>query len=380
MMQSAKRSILLVADVRAAHSTIQPLINRTPTLQSESISRAASSPDLNIRFHLKCENLQKSGSFKFRGATNFIAQQTDEALRKGLVAISTGNSLVIPIVYLRLTMLPTGNFGHAVALAAKTAARSRRLRIKTSIVLPATSDPSKISRAQANGATVVLAGTEPHHREAVARKILKETGATLVGPMDDPEIVLGQATATLEFVDQVGKDGIRLDALMLPSATGGILSGAALACQGSNTLIFGCEPSEGGPELRTGVLSGILPTPKHMSSIADGLRASASKGNFDFICEHVHGIYAVTDSEIRQAWRLLLQETGLMLEPSSAVSVATVIFNRGFRQRLAASKRDWDIGVILTGGNTTVARIIQEFSGLQESSQGERLHIEAAIA
>jgi threonine dehydratase len=254
-----------------------------------------------------------------------------------------------------------------VALAARTAARSRQLSISTSVILPATSAPSKIAGARHNGAKVVLAGIDPQDRELAAAQILKHTGATLIGPMDNPLIVNGQGTATLELLDQVQEFGSKLDAVVLPSATGGLLAGAGIVCQNSETLVFGCEPSEGGPDLRHSVASGILPDPKSQFSIADGLRASTSKGNFNLIRQHVNGIYTATEPEIKHVWRMLIEEMRLMIEPSSAVSVATVMFNQGFRKKLAAQKRDWNIGIILTGGNTTVTRIIEEFGDSQES-------------
>lgn len=223
----------------------------------------------------------------------------------------------------------------------------------------------------------MLAGTDPQDRELAAKQILKQTGAMLVGPMDDPLIIHGQGTATLELEDQVERSGYHLDAIVLPSATGGLLAGASLVCQGSETLLFGCEPSEGGPDLRHGVASGILPNTKNQFSIADGLRASTSKGNFNLIRQHVDGIYTATEPEIKQVWRLLLEEMRLMVEPSSAVSVATVMFNQKFRKMLAAQKTEWNIGIILTGGNTTVARIIEEFSDSQEGFENENVPMHA---
>lgn len=379
-MQRAKSLIPGISDIRAVHKTIQPLINHTPMLQSDSLSQAASTSDLSIRFFFKCESLQKSGSFKFRGASAFIAQQTDDQLRKGVVAVSTGqHSKIMQHDLARLTDLPlTGNFGHAVALAAKTAARSRKLTIDASVVLPRTSAPSKIAGAQRNGANVVLAGTNPQDREMAAKQILEDTGATFVGPMDDLRIVCGQGTATLELKDQVEQLGSHLDAVLLPSATGGLLAGAAMVCRESDTLVFGCEPREGGPDLRHCIINGFLSHPKNQFSVADGLRASTSRGNFEVIRRHVNGIYTATESEIKQAWRLVIEEMRLMVEPSSAVSIATVLFNQKFREMLAAQKKVWNIGIVLTGGNTTVTRIIEEFGHAQQGFDEVEIPAQAA--
>ena len=225
---------------------------------------------------------------------------------------------------------------------------------------------------------MVLAGSDPQDRELAAKEILEDTGATFIGPMDDTRIVYGQGTATLELMEQVEETGSALDAMVLPSATGGILAGAAAVCSESETLVFGCEPHEGGPDLRFGLASGILPNPKNQSSVADGLRASTSKGNFEFIRQHVDGIHTATEAEIKQAWRMLIEQTGMLVEPSSAVAVATVMFNKRFRSILAARKPEWNIGIVLTGGNTTVSRIIEELGDSQGGFEEDVAPMEAA--
>ncbi|TQV93248.1 hypothetical protein V2A60_010318 [Cordyceps javanica] len=245
------------------------------------------------------------------------------------------------------------------------AAESRSIPIQVSVVLPAASMPSKIAGAEQNGARVFLAGETPKDRERVTREILDETGAVLVGPMDDPRIVLGQATTTFEFVEQVATTyGEKLDALVLPSATGGLLSGAAVVCEQTDTMVFGCEPYEGGPDLRGSIEAGIVSDPGAQNTIADGLRASTSANNFDVIRQKdlVDGIFAADDEEIRQAWWLLIEQLRLLVEPTAALSLATVLCNKELRAMLASRKPHWNIGLILTGGNTTISRIVEEFS------------------
>jgi threonine dehydratase len=227
---------------------------------------------------------------------------------------------------------------------------------------------------------VVLAGSDPQDRELAAKQILEDTGATFIGPMDDPRIVYGQGTATLELMEQVEQTGSTIDAMVLPSATGGILAGSAAVCSGSETLVFGCEPREGGPNLRSGLASGILPNPKNQFSVADGLRALTSKGNFEFIRQHVDGVHTATEAEIKQAWRMLIEQTGMLVEPSSAVAVATVMFNKRFRKILAAQKREWNIGIVLTGGNTTVSRIVEELGDSHDSSEEDDTPMQAAAS
>ncbi len=251
-----------------------------------------------------------------------------------------------------------------MAFAAKIAAESRSIPINASVVLRETSPPSKIYGAKENGAEVFLAGTTPKEREHATRRILDKTGAIFVGPMDDPLIVLGQATATLEFMEQITEtSGEKLDALVLPSATGGLLAGAAVVCEKTNTIVFGCEPREGGPDLRHGVEAGVVSNPQTQNSIADGLRASTSVGNFEMIRQNnlVHGIYAADDGEIRRAWRLLIEQLRLLVEPTSALALALILYNEEFRTMLAQRKSHWNIGLVLTGGNTTISRIVEEF-------------------
>ena len=244
------------------------------------------------------------------------------------------------------------NFGQAVALAARTAATMRSLPIPTSIVLPTTSALSRIAGARENGANVVLAGSDSQDREQVAQQILRDTGATLVGLMDDPRIVLGQVTTTLELLDQVVEaDSTTLDAIIPPSATGGILAGAATVCQGTETLVYGREPQEGGPELRRGLKAGVVPRPTRQNSVADGLRAAVGKGNFHLIRQKwlVEGVYAASEQQIKDAWRLMMEQMKMVVEPSSAVAVATVLYyNEEFRAKLKARKARWKMGIVLT--------------------------------
>ena len=234
-------------------------------------------------------------------------------------------------------------------------------------MLPESSSPSKIAGVEQNGANVVLAGADPQDRERVAKRILQETGATLAGPLDDPRIVLGQATATMEMVDQIEEmDGEKLDAVVLPSGTGGILSGAAIVCKDTGTAVFGCEPQKGGPDLHRSLATGALVTPGVQNSVADGLRALTAKGNFETISQRhlVDGVFTATDGEIKDAWRLLVEELKMLIEPSSAVTLAVILFNKEFRSVLARRKAQWSIGIILTGGNTTVSKTAEEFSNM----------------
>lgn len=162
----------------------------------------------------------------------------------------------------RVVRIVVGNSGYAVALAAKTAGQNRNMSINATVVFPDTSLSFKIQGAENNGAGVVLAGSNPEGLERTTKDILKRTGAIFVGS-DDPHIVHGQTTTTMEMVEQV-KDmsGHELDAVVLPSANGGLLAGAAIFCKNTDTSVFGCEPRVGGPELNNSIRSGILSHPE----------------------------------------------------------------------------------------------------------------------
>lgn len=280
-------------------------------------------------------------------------------------------------------MILSGNFGQAVSLAAKTAGEARSLPVNASVVLPKSSQRSKIAGARRNGARVVLAGSNPQDREIEARKIVHDTGATMVGPMDDRRIVLGQATTTLEMLDQVNNlNGASLDVIVLPSATGGLLTGAAIVCENSDTMVLGCEPLVSGPDLKRGISSGIRSRPINQTSVADGLRASTSSGNFELIKKKnlVQGFYTVEEEQIKQAWRMVLEELKLVIEPSSAVALALVLYNTDVRKMLARIQPSWNVGIILTGGNTTVGRIAEELGDLDACNEMYDNRRQAAVA
>ena len=172
----------------------------------------------------------------------------------------------------------------------------------------------------------------------------------------------------MEMVDQIEEmDGEKLDAMVLPSGIGGILSGAAIVCKDTDTAVFGCEPQEGGPDLHRSLATGALVTPRPQDSVADGLRAKTAKGNFEMIRQRhlVDGVYTATDGQIKNAWHLLVDKLKMLIEPSSATTLAVILFNKDFRSVLARRKAQWSIGIILTGGNTTVSKTAEEFSDIQ---------------
>ncbi len=300
-------------DVRAAAARIRPLAKRTPVLSSTEFDDAA-----GARVFFKCENLQTGGAFKIRGASNLILSLPPADLARGVVAFSSGNHAI------------------AVAIAARHAG------IAATIVMPAYAPRSKLETARAHGARIVPYDRLRESREAIAAKILEETGATLAPPFDHPAIMAGQGTAALELLEDVPD----LDALIAPVGGGGLLSGCATIAKDMRPSIrlFGVEPADANDtflSFQAGERRSI-PLPQ---TIADGLRApQPGELTFPIIRRLVERIVLVTDDEIREAVKFLLTQLKILVEPSGAVSAAALLFGR---LPIGIGK----VGVILSGGN-----------------------------
>jgi threonine dehydratase len=306
-------SLITPAGVRAAAARIRPLAKRTPVLTSSEFDAAA-----GAHVFFKCENLQTGGAFKIRGASNMILSIPPADLPRGVVAFSSGNHAI------------------AVAIAARYAGAA------ATIVMPADAPRSKLDTARANGARIVLYDRLRESREAIAARILDESGATLVPPFDHPLIVEGQGTAALELLE----DWPDLDALITPVGGGGLLSGCATIAKDMRPSIrlFGAEPADGNDtflSFQAGERRSI-PLPQ---TIADGLRAPApGELTFPIIRQLVEQILLVTDDEIRAAVKFLLTRLKILVEPSGAVGAAALLFGR-------LPGGVGKVGVILSGGN-----------------------------
>jgi threonine dehydratase len=315
---------ITAADVRAAAGRIVPLARRTPVLNS-----AAFDAEAGTRVFFKCENLQTGGAFKIRGASNLILSLSASELQRGVVGFSSGN--------------------HAIAVA--TAARYAG--VAATIVMPADAPCSKLEATRAQGACVVPYDRFRESREAIAARILEETGATLVPPYDHPATMAGQGTAALEFLEE----SPGLDALIAPVGGGGLLSGCATIARElcPAIRIFGVEPADGNDtflsfqagERRT------IPLPQ---TIADGLRSTQpGELTFPIIRSLAEQILLVTDDEMRAAIRFLLAHLKILVEPSGAVGAAALLFHklpRGIRS----------VGVILSGGNMDLDQLARYVS------------------
>jgi threonine dehydratase len=310
---------MTASGVRAAALRIKPLAKRTPVLTSAGFDAVT-----GLQVFFKCENLQNGGAFKIRGASNLILSLSREDLRRGVVAFSSGNHAI------------------AVALAARHAGAA------ATIVMPADAPRSKLETTRDNGAQIVLYDRFTESREAIAARLLDQSGATLVPPFDHPMIAEGQGTAALELLEEVPD----LDALLTPVGGGGLLSGSATIAKAVRPSIrmFGIEPADGNDtflSLQAGERRAV-PMPQ---TIADGLRAPRpGEVTFPVIQREVEQILLVDDDQIRTAIRFLLSRLKILVEPSGAVGPAALL-----SAKLPAGIQR--VGVILSGGNIDLDRL-----------------------
>ncbi|KAJ4079887.1 hypothetical protein NW760_015249 [Fusarium oxysporum] len=357
MAESSLRRPLTRDSVVAAHDIIRPYVYKTPVMTNSTISSLASTPrdpnDLRntewagrqpakpkLRLWFKCENFQRVGAFKIRGAFHAIERLKQEpgwreggGMEKGVATHSSGNH------------------AQALALAARTAG------IPAHIVMPEITSPLKIAATKGYGANVCFSGNTALEREAAAAKVVSETGATLIPPYDHPDIVLGQGTTGLELQEQVLETCPGgLNAIMAPIGGGGLLSGISLTCEGTKIRVFGAEPSyQGADDCKRGFATGKRIEAVSTVTVAEGLRTPVGKVPWSIIYERrlVRDIYSVSDEEILKATRLLMERAKLYVEPSAAVPLAVALYNEDFRSMVEseAGEDGWDLGLVLTGGN-----------------------------
>jgi threonine dehydratase len=303
---------LTFSDIVGAHERISDKINRTPVLTNEVLDEMS-----GARLFFKCENLQKSGAFKARGATNAVFSLTDAEAERGVVTHSSGN--------------------HAAALA-----RAGRLRsIPAYIVMPNNAPQSKQESVRRNGGEIVFCEPTLAARKATAAELMERTGAEFVHPYDDYRVMAGQGTTALEFLDQVPD----LDLIVCPVGGGGHLSGIAVAANhlSDRVKVIGAEPLGADDALRS-FRSGEIVEMNSPRTIADGLRTSLGERPFEIIRQLVDDIVTVSDEAIVGAMRVLWEELKIVVEPSGAVGYAVV-------RDGSLDVRDRNVGIVLTGGN-----------------------------
>ena len=309
--------MVTILDIQKAADRIKGLAQRTPVLSSRSFDAEA-----HVSARFKCENLQKGGAFKIRGAANFLFSLTPEQLSKGVVTHSSGNH------------------AQAVAIAA------RAVGAHATVVMPEDAPQAKLAATAGYGARIVTYDRFRQKREELSAAIAAETGAALVPPFDHEWIVAGQGTVALELLEQEPN----LDALVVCLGGGGLLAGCAIAAKAMNPKIriFGVEPEDGNDyflSLQAGERLEIAPP----QTIADGLRTQKPGAvNFPIIQEHVEKVILVSDAEIQAALRFLLFRMKLLVEPSGAVGAAAALVHK-LPEGLTR------VGVVLSGGNVDPA-------------------------
>lgn len=306
-------------DIQRAAQRIRPLVHRTPVMTSRLFDEAA-----GVQAFFKCENLQRGGSFKIRGAANFVYSIPEADRCRGVVAFSSGNH------------------AQAVAIAAQ------ELGIPATIVMPQDAPASKVASTQARGARIVTYDRYRENREAIATALAAETNATIVPPFNHPWIVAGAGTAALELLTDVPD----LDAMLVCLGGGGFLAGSCIAAKAllPSIRMFGVEPEAGNDyflSLQAGEPVGI-PTP---NTIADGLQTQKPGDvTFPIIREHIESVILVTDEELRATCKFLMTRLKLVVEPSGAAAAAAVLFGK-----LPAGIRK--VGITISGGNVDLESI-----------------------
>jgi threonine dehydratase len=311
---------LSLALIREAHARIRDKIHRTPVMTSETLDRLAGN-----RLFFKCENLQKVGAFKARGATNAVMLLTDEEAERGVVTHSSGN--------------------HAAALARAAGLRG----IPAYIVMPNNAPAAKQAAVRRYGGQIVLCEPTLAARESTAREVMERTGAAFIHPYNDLRVMAGQGTSALELLEDVPE----LDMILCPVGGGGQLSGIAVAAKGlkPDIRIIGVEPAGADDAARSLKAGHIIPV-VDPTTIADGLKTSLGEKPFAEIMRWVDDILTVREESIVRAMRLIWEVLKIIVEPSGAVAFAAVI-----EGRFAPGEAPAQIGIILSGGNLDLERL-----------------------
>jgi threonine dehydratase len=298
--------------IRAAHEQIRPHIHRTPVITSARLDEAS-----EASLFFKCENFQKIGAFKARGATNAVFALDEMTARRGVATHSSGNH------------------GAAVARAAKLR------RIPAHIVMPSNSAKVKIRAVESYDAKVIFCEPTEEAREVACAEVIKKTGATLIHSFENENVIAGQGTATVELLEDVPD----LDVIMCPVGGGGLLSGAAIAAKSMRPQIkvIAVEPANADDAAQSFRAGRRLVTEKKFT-IADGLRTNIGEPNFAIVLRYVDGIVAVSEEGIVSAMRTIWETMKIVIEPSAAVPYAAILE----RSIDIGGKR---VGIILTGGN-----------------------------
>lgn len=308
----------IISDIELAHTRVTNYAHQTPVLTSQSVNSI-----LGCEVFFKCENFQKVGAFKFRGATNAVFSLSDEEAQKGVCTHSSGN--------------------HAAALALAATLRG----VPSYIVMPENAPSIKRKAVEGYGAIITTCKATQADREATLNEVQRATGATFIHPYANFNVICGQGTASLELLKEVPT----LQAILAPVGGGGLFSGTCVYTKGFNPSIelWGAEPANADDAFRS-LRDGKIYPSVNPNTIADGLRTSLAPITFEIISKNANGILTVTEELIVDAMRLVWERMKIVIEPSSAVPVAAIMTNRSLFNGKS-------VGVIISGGNVDVANL-----------------------
>lgn len=301
--------------IEEAFSRIKNVVNKTPVMTSRSLNSL-----VEAEVYLKCENFQRVGAFKFRGAYNALSLFTEEEKKRGVITHSSGNH------------------AQAVALAASL------LNLRATIVMPKGAPKNKINATRAYGADIVFCDNTLEARTKTTNQLIKQNNYILIHPFDNDNVINGQGTAAYELIKKEGD----FDIIIAPLGGGGLLSGTALATKGlcPKARVFGVEPSLADDALRS-IQSGHIIPSTYPNTIADGLRTSICRRTFNIIQKYVDKILTVSEMEIIDAMRFLWGRMKIVVEPSGSVPLAALLSDK-------IDIKDKKIGIILSGGNIDI--------------------------
>jgi threonine dehydratase len=305
--------------INSSAERISPYINKTPVLTSHLINHI-----VNAELYFKCENFQKMGAFKMRGATNAILQLSDEQKQKGVITHSSGN------------------FAQAVALAAKS------LNIKAFLVMPSNAPEVKKRAVKNYGGEIIECLPTLEGRVSTTKKIVEEKGVTFVHPYNDINVIMGNASAGKELLEEQPD----LDCIIVPVGGGGLISGVALSANvfGNNCSVIGAEPLNVDDAYRSLLKGKIVPNKPTADTIADGLKTMLGEVTFNIISKYVEEIIRVTEREIIAAMQLIWERMKIIVEPSSSVTLAAVLKSK---QKFENKK----VGLLISGGNVDLSHL-----------------------
>ncbi|SHF78078.1 threonine dehydratase [Mariniphaga anaerophila] len=307
------------SDIEQAHQNIQKYIHRTPVLTSSGINKI-----VGASLFFKCENFQKVGAFKFRGACNAVFSLTREEMKKGVATHSSGN--------------------HAAALALAAQMRG----IPAYIVMPETSPQIKKKAVAGYGAQITFCKPTLQARETTLAEIVAKTGATEIHPYDNFNVIAGQGTAAKELIEDAGE----FDVILAPVGGGGLLSGTAISAKHlvPSCKVIAAEPAGADDAFRS-FRSGKLIPSENPKTIADGLLTSLGKRNFEIITSKVDDVVTVSEEKIVEAMRLIWERMKIIIEPSSAVPLAAILGKK-------VDVNEKKVGIILSGGNLDLGNLL----------------------